>query len=257
MRRIEAPRANVLGVGVSAINMEHALSLLESAITSGKKGYICVTGVHGIMEAQRDTAFRKILNDSLLTTPDGMPTVWVGKVQGFRCMERVYGPDFMLKVCELSRQRGYTQFFYGGMPGVAEQLKSVLTSGFPGLRVVGTYCPPFRTLNGKEETELRELVSSTRPDIFWVGLSTPKQERFMAEYIHKLDTTVMVGVGAAFNVHVGLMRDSPDWLKKAGLQWFHRLLQEPSRLWKRYLINNPLFLWKIALQLSSLKKYPI
>ncbi len=253
----QVPRANVLGVGVSAINMEQALSLFESWLGNGARGYVCVTGVHGVMEAQRDIGFRQILNRSLMTTPDGMPTVWVGRMQGFSEMDRVYGPDLMFHLCRLSCEKGYTHFFYGGRPGTGAQLKEVLCSSFAGLRVVGTYTPPFRPLNAEEECELLLQVSSVKPDIFWVGLSTPKQERFMARYLDKINAKIMVGVGAAFDYHTGMIKEPPEWLKRAGLQWAHRLLQDPARLGKRYLRNNPAFLWRIGLQLSGLCKYSL
>lgn len=257
MLRYEVPRANVLGVGVSAINMAQALSLFESWLGNGRKGYVCVTGVHGVMEAQKDPSFRRILNDSLLTIPDGMPTVWVGRLQGFKKMDRVFGPDLMYEVCRLSVENGYSHFFYGGRPGVADQLKAVMTNRFPLLKIVGAWTPPFGPLSRQEEDRLLELVVEKKPDIFWVGLGTPKQERFMAEYSHKIPSKLMVGVGAAFDLHTGLMKDAPDWVKRAGLQWLHRLIQDPGRLWKRYLVNNPKFLWKISLQLTHLSKYSL
>ena len=251
------PRVNLLGVGVNAIDMPRAVNLVTSAVSQGRKGYVCVTGVHGIMEAQKDAAFRAILNRSMLTTPDGMPTVWVGQLNGHSHMRRVYGPDFMLKVCSVSVQRGYTHFLYGGVEGVADQLKGELTRKFPGLKIVGTQTPPFRPLNSSECADLQFQISKLRPDFFWVGLSTPKQERFMSEFVSRLSRGVMIGVGAAFDIHTGRLKDAPDWVKKAGLQWLHRLLQEPSRLWKRYLVNNSCFLWRIFLQLSGLASYKL
>jgi N-acetylglucosaminyldiphosphoundecaprenol N-acetyl-beta-D-mannosaminyltransferase len=250
-------RVNVLGVGITPLGTKQVLRLIGSSIAQGAKGYICVTGVHGVMEAQSDHHLRSIINRSLVTTPDGKPTVWVGWLQGFREMTRVYGPDLMLDACAESVQSGYTHFLYGGNVGVAERLKLNLEQRFPGLRVVGTYTPPFRPLNPAEQTELQELVARLKPDIFWVGLSTPKQERFMAEYLPQLATKVMIGVGAAFDVHTGGIKDAPDWVKRAGLQWFHRLCQEPRRLWKRYLYNNPRFVVRIASQLLGLRKYEL
>jgi N-acetylglucosaminyldiphosphoundecaprenol N-acetyl-beta-D-mannosaminyltransferase len=251
----ELPRANILGVGVHAINMNTAMEALEAALRTGQKSYVCVTGVHGVMEAQRDRAYKSILNSSFLTTPDGMPTVWMGRMQGFASMDRVYGPDLMLKVCELSISRNFSHFIYGGKPGVAELLRKKLISRFPGLRIVGTYSPPFRPLNRREEKQLCARVARLKPDIFWVGLSTPKQERFMAEYLEKLDVRIMVGVGAAFDIHTGGIQDAPAWVKQAGLQWLHRLRQEPTRLWKRYLINNPQFVIKAGAQALGLAQY--
>jgi N-acetylglucosaminyldiphosphoundecaprenol N-acetyl-beta-D-mannosaminyltransferase len=249
------PRVNVLGVGVHAINMQQAVAYLLDAVACRKKGYVCVTGVHGVMEAQKNCRFRHTLNQSLLTTPDGMPTVWCGKVAGHKQMGRVFGPDLMLNLCRESINRGFTHFFYGGNTGVAEELKQNLQTRFPGLQVVGTYTPPFRPLTMEEHFELVRQINRLKPDIIWVGLSTPKQERFMAEYLPKLDTSLMLGVGAAFDLHTGRMTDSPEWVKRSGMQWAHRLVQDPRRLWKRYLVNNPKFLMAISAQLMGLHHY--
>jgi N-acetylglucosaminyldiphosphoundecaprenol N-acetyl-beta-D-mannosaminyltransferase len=240
--------ADVLGVYVSAINMQQAVQLAEERIDSGEKGYVCVTGVHGVMEAQEDAQFRTILNSAAINTPDGMPMSWVGRLQGHHEMDRVYGPDFMLEMCKVSVTRGYRHFFYGGQEGVAQLLAERLTERFPGLQVVGTYTPPFRPLNDEENRQLIDLVDASQPHMLWVGLSTPKQERFMSAYQERLNVSLMIGVGAAFDMHTGRTIDAPAWMKRAGLQWFHRLLQEPKRLGRRYLINNPKFLAKITAQ---------
>jgi N-acetylglucosaminyldiphosphoundecaprenol N-acetyl-beta-D-mannosaminyltransferase len=244
------PHVDILGVKVSALNLLKAISLTDAAIRSGKTGYICVTGVHGVMEAQKDALFREILNSAMINTPDGMPMSWVGWMDGFRTMDRVYGPDFMLAICELSVRRGYRHFLLGGKPGVAPVLQNALQSRFPGLNVVGTYTPPFRSLTPEEEELLCDLVRSSKPDIIWVGLSTPKQEKFMAAYSERLRVPLMVGVGAAFDIHSGQTRDAPNWMKRSGLQWLHRLAQEPRRLAPRYLKNNPRFLFLVSRQLA-------
>ncbi len=249
--------ANLLGVGINAVNMAEALQLSEALLQERGKGYICVTGVHGIMEAQRDRALRDILNRSFLCLPDGMPTVWVGRLQGHRAMGRVYGPDFMLQLCKLSARHGCRHFLYGGKRGVAEKLRARLEVLIPAIDIVGTYTPPFRPLTPSEEEELITRINQSRPDIIWVGLSTPKQERFMAQYIDRLHTSLMIGVGAAFDIHAGLLADAPQWVKECGLQWLDRLCQEPRRLWRRYLTNNPRFLWDIALQLSGVKNFEV
>jgi N-acetylglucosaminyldiphosphoundecaprenol N-acetyl-beta-D-mannosaminyltransferase len=251
------PRANVLGVGVHAVNPRSALKIITDAVINRDKGYVCATGVHGVMEAQRSSDLRTIFARALLVVPDGMPTVWMGHLQGLRTMARVFGPDLMLAVMGCPQLHGCSHFLYGGNDGVAEQLRKSLAGHFPHARVVGTYTPPFRELSQEEESHLFKLVDRLRPDIIWVGLSTPKQERFMARYQHRLHTTVVIGVGAAFDFHTGRLRDSPAWVKRVGLQWFHRLLQDPKRLWKRYLINNPRFLVEAALQICGLKEYPL
>jgi N-acetylglucosaminyldiphosphoundecaprenol N-acetyl-beta-D-mannosaminyltransferase len=251
----EPARVNILGVGVTALNMETALNETESLLQRGEQGYVCVTGVHGIMEAQSDEQFRDILNRSFLTTPDGMPTVWLGRVHGFKHMDRVYGPDYMLGLCERSVVRGYRHFLYGGKPGVAEELATELTRRFPGLKIVGTYTPPFRPLTPREEDDLRSQLTASQADVLWCGLSTPKQERFMAAYCHRLPVQLMVGVGAAFDLLSGNLAEAPNWMKKAGLQWLYRLSKEPKRLWRRYLLNNPKFTWLTFLQLTGLKGF--
>jgi N-acetylglucosaminyldiphosphoundecaprenol N-acetyl-beta-D-mannosaminyltransferase len=250
-------RINVLGVGISVLNLQTALGEIAAAIREKSKGYICVTGVHGVMEAQNDEAFRAILNNAFLCTPDGMPMVWAGKLNGHREMRRVYGPDLMLDVCAWSETSGCRHFFFGGAPGVAELLAEKLKARFPKLQIAGTFTPPFRALNSAEEKNLQETVRAARPDIFWVGLSTPKQEKFMAEFLPKLDATLMIGVGAAFDFHSGRVRQAPRWMQRGGLEWFYRLCCEPRRLAKRYLKNNPLFALKILTQICGLKKYPL
>jgi len=180
-------RVNVLGTGISVINLQTALTAIGDAVRARRKGYICVTGVHGVMEAQADAVFRRILNQAFLCTPDGMPMVWMGWLRGYREMSRVYGPDLMLDVCAWSEKSGCRHFFFGGAPGVAEQLRDKLTKRFPNLQVAGCYTPPFRPLNAAEEKQLQEMVHAAQPDILWVGLSTPKQEKFMAEFLPRLD----------------------------------------------------------------------
>jgi exopolysaccharide biosynthesis WecB/TagA/CpsF family protein len=251
------PRINVLGVGVHALNPRMAVAVVEKALKDRAKGYICVTGVHGVSEAQSDPHFRAILNGALLNTPDGMPMVWAGRWTGFRQMERVYGPDLLIEVCRASEKSGWKHFFYGGAPGTADALAAKLRARFPKLRVVGAHTPPFRPLNPTEMEELQTTVSALQPDIIWVGLSTPKQERFMAETLSQLDVSIMVGIGAAFDLVSGKVRQSPRWIQRSGFEWLYRLFQEPRRLWKRYLKNNPLFVCRFFLQLTRLKHYSL
>jgi N-acetylglucosaminyldiphosphoundecaprenol N-acetyl-beta-D-mannosaminyltransferase len=250
-------RVNVLGVGISVLNLKIARDAIASAVRSRHKGYICVTGVHGVMEAQDDGNFKKILNAAFLCTPDGMPMVWAGKLNGHREMGRVYGPDLMLDICAWSETSGCRHFFYGGAEGVAELLAQNLQTRFPQLQIAGTFTPPFRPLTPEEEKSLRTRITTLQPDILWVGLSTPKQERFMAEFLPKLDVTLMIGVGAAFDFHSGRVKQAPRWMQRSGLEWFYRLCSEPRRLARRYLCNNPLFVVKFAGQLSRLRRYSL
>jgi N-acetylglucosaminyldiphosphoundecaprenol N-acetyl-beta-D-mannosaminyltransferase len=247
------PRYNVLGVGVSALKFSQAVELIVGASGSKGSGYICVCSVHGIDEAQRDPGFKRIMNGSWLTTPDGMPVVWMGPPG----VERVYGPDLMLAVCDAGRARETRHFFYGGNPGVAQELAGKLTARFPGLNVVGTYTPPFRALTDGELGELKAAVARAQPDIVWVGLSTPKQETFMAGVGRGLEAGLLVGVGAAFDFHSGRIRQAPRWIQRNGLEWLFRLCMEPRRLGPRYLRINSLFILRVAAQKLGLRKYPM
>jgi len=252
----EHPKAEVLGISIDAVNMHQAIEHISQELSHRRKGYVCLAGVHGVMEAHRDPELANIFAGATLVAPDGMPTVWVGRHQGHRNMERVTGPDLMLEVMRREEFRGFTHFLCGGKEGVADELRLTLTSRDPGVRIVGTYTPPFGPLCTAQEDEMLAAVAEAKPDIVWVGISTPKQERFMARYLPMMDTTLMFGVGAAFDFHTGRISDCSEWIKVCGLQWLHRLMQDPRHLWKRYLRNNPAFVVAILLQLSGLRSYP-
>jgi N-acetylglucosaminyldiphosphoundecaprenol N-acetyl-beta-D-mannosaminyltransferase len=209
------------------------------------------------MESQRDGELRRIHNEAGLVTPDGMPLVWISRLKGHAQVGRVYGPDLMLVFCEASERQGYRHFLYGGGAGVAELLASRLKERFPGLAIVGTLCPPFRALEPDEDDEVVRCINQARPDIVWVGLSTPKQERWMRAHFGRLTAPVLVGVGAAFDFHAGLKRQAPRWIQRSGLEWLFRLAAEPRRLWRRYLYNNPRFVFLVALQLLGLRRYAV
>ena len=250
-------RVNVLGVGISALNMELAAQFITDAVRQRRKGYVCVTNVHAVMEGFDDPRVKAAINGSMLSTPDGMPLVWLGRLAGRKEMGRVYGPDLMLRLCGDSCREGFRHFFYGGANGAAAEMAARLAERFPGLTVAGIYEPPFRSLTGMEEGALTEMVRAARPDFFWVGLSTPKQDKFMAEYLSKLEVTVMLGVGAAFDFHSGRIRQAPAWMQRIGLEWLFRLCMEPRRLWKRYLKHNPRFVYHVVRQLLGLEKFDL
>lgn len=239
-------RVDVLGVGISAIDMAMAVDEIERWIEQGEPHYVCVTGVHGVMESQRDPELRRIHNASGLTTPDGMPMVWLGRLAGARWMRRVYGPDLMLELAARAAQRGWKSFFYGGKEGTADRLAARLGERFPGFRTVGTYSPPFRALTPQEDAEVVERINAARPDLVWVGLSTPKQERWMSAHVGRIAAPVLLGVGAAFDIHAGELAQAPPMLQRLGLEWAYRLYREPRRLWRRYFYNNPRFVLAVA-----------
>ena len=240
------PRVDVLGVEISAVNMEMTLDTVIGWVVSNDRQYVCVTGVHGVMESQRDRELAAIHNNAGLTTPDGMPMVWAGRAAGAHWIRRVYGPDMMLAVLAEAQARSWSSFLYGGAPGVPELLAARLEQRFPGLQVAGTHSPPFRSLTRDEMHETAALINASGASLVWVGLSTPKQERWMSELRPLLEAPVLFGVGAAFDFHAGRMKQAPPWMQTSGLEWLYRLSREPRRLWKRYLTNNPRFVIAIA-----------
>jgi N-acetylglucosaminyldiphosphoundecaprenol N-acetyl-beta-D-mannosaminyltransferase len=243
--------ASVLGTEVDALDMESAVSRTRELLTANGSNYVCVAGVHGVVEAQRSAELANAYRGAALTLPDGMPLVWVGHLQGHKTMRRVTGPDFMLEIFRRQEFRNLRHFLYGGDAGVAQQLNFALKQRFPNASIVGAETPPFRDLFPDEEASLVARIRALCPDVIWIGLGCPRQELFMQRYAKLLDARILVGVGAAFDYHTGRIRDSPEWVKKAGLQWLHRLIQNPRRLWKRYLRNNPAFVWRISLQLLA------
>lgn len=234
-------RVDVLGVDVSPIDIPTALTCIDRWITRREPNYVCVSGVHGVMESQRDPDLRAIHNRAGLVTPDGMPLVWLCRRAGYRETRRVYGPDLLLAACERFLTTGARHFFYGGAEGVADLLARRLSERYPGLALAGTYSPPFRPLTEDEDVAVIRRIDDSEADIVWVGLSTPKQERWMAAHVGQVAAPVLIGVGAAFDFHAGLKKQAPRWMQRAGLEWLYRLLQEPRRLGPRYLVNNPKF----------------
>jgi len=261
-------RINVLGVGISVLTLDSAVDAVFQALAHGRQGYVTVTGVHGVSACQSDPELLRIHNESLLTTPDGMPLTWMGRLQGVgkHEMDRVYGPDLMLRIFQRGQAEGLRHFLFGGREGVAGLLSEKLLEKFPAAQIVGTYTPPFRPLNDQEEQQLLDQLQASRPHCFWVGLSTPKQERLMRRLVARYGADgdgrlpapmLLFGVGAAFDFHAGLLPQAPRWMQRAGMEWFFRLQQEPRRLWKRYLKNNPLFITRAAMQLTGLRKYEL
>ena len=246
---------NVLGVRVDAVNLRTATEAIGAAVESRRRGYVCVTGVHGVMESQRDPQVRAIHNEASLVTPDGMPLAWLLKLAGNREADRVYGPDLMLLVFAHGEGRGYRHFLYGATEGTLALLRANLLRRFPEAKIVGTHAPPFRPLSDAETVSVAAEIDASGADIVWVGLSTPKQEAWMARSRPLLQAPMLIGVGAAFDFHAGLKPQAPALVQRAGMEWAFRLACEPRRLWRRYLTNNPRFVVAIAAQVLGLRKY--
>jgi N-acetylglucosaminyldiphosphoundecaprenol N-acetyl-beta-D-mannosaminyltransferase len=243
-----------LGVRVHAVQIPQVIGLLENWILEpAASRYVAVTGMHGVMEAQRDASFREILNAADCVVPDGMPLVWLGRRQGFTLKRRVYGPELLDRFCQWTGAR-YRHFFYGGALGVADRLADTLEKRY-GIQVAGTHSPPFRSLNAEEDREIVRMIRAAAPDVLWIGLSTPKQERWMYEHRSVVGVPVMVGVGAAFDINAGIKEQAPGWMREHGFEWLYRMLQEPRRLWRRYLLLGPQFVWLCTLELLRLRRF--
>ncbi|MCZ6744778.1 MAG: WecB/TagA/CpsF family glycosyltransferase [Alphaproteobacteria bacterium] len=248
---------NILGVGVSPIDLMEAVARIKGWISRNEPHYVCVRDVHGVVACQKDERLRRIHNQAGMVTPDGMPLVWISRRRGFKNVGRVCGPDLLPAVIGDVQDEGCRHFFYGGDTGVADKLVANLRMRFPGLKVVGTLSPPFRPLTDEEDREVIRQINDSGADIVWVGLSTPKQEFWMADHRKHLSAPVLIGIGAAFDFLAGVKPHAPRWVQRAGLEWSFRLLTEPGRLWRRYLTVIPSFLVLFMLQSLHLKKFPI
>jgi N-acetylglucosaminyldiphosphoundecaprenol N-acetyl-beta-D-mannosaminyltransferase len=247
-------RFRVLGVSVDTLQIPDVIELMERWIAARSAcHFVAFTGMHGITEARCDPSFKQILNSADLVVADGMPLVWLGRWHGYAMRRRVYGPELMETFCSKTGPL-YRHYLYGGGPGVADRLAEVLKQRY-GVLTVGTYCPPFRPLTEDERVEVDRRIHAVAPDIVWVGLSTPKQERWMHAHRPRLDVPVAAGVGAAFDFIAGTARRAPVWMQENGLEWFFRLTHEPQRLWRRYLVQGPKFVWNVSLELLRLRKF--
>ncbi len=248
------PVFRVLGVPVNAIQIPGAIATMEEWIRD-KSGthFVAVTGMHGVVEAQHEQTFKRILNSADLVVPDGMPLVWIGRRHGYKMPRRVYGPELMETFFRATGSR-YSHYFYGGTEGVADLLATKMQCRY-GIRIAGTWAPPFRNLTAEEERQVAGMIQSAAPDVLWVGLSTPKQEKWMWDFHDRVKVPVMVGVGAAFDFHTGRVRQAPVWMREHGLEWFFRLVSEPRRLWRRYLIYGSEFVWNVNLEFLKLRKF--
>jgi N-acetylglucosaminyldiphosphoundecaprenol N-acetyl-beta-D-mannosaminyltransferase len=252
----EKPFVKILGVKIDLVDYNSVAILIRDCIEKRVYGkYICACPVHPIMASQRDLELRRALNNSWLTVPDGMPVVWAAKLLGAQINDRVYGPTLMLRSCQLAEKKGYSVFLYGATSKTLKSLQQRLLDRFPHLRIVGVHSPPFRQMTPTEISQDLEMINKTLPDLLFLGLGAPKQEKWMAKYCQNINVPVTIGVGAAFDFHARLKRQAPSCLQKIGLEWLFRLCVEPKRLWRRYLKNNPKFIWMMLLQMYGLRNY--
>lgn len=236
---------DLLGVDVSTTTFEAARDRVLAAPRNGAKLSVHYVSVNTIVEANRQPDLKELLNRGDLVAPDGVPLVWLGRLRGHQ-IARTYGPASMLAILDRGREHGYTHYFYGGAPGVPEQLKARLEGLYPGIDVVGMYSPPFRALTPEEDEAVVRRINDANPDFVWIGLGSPKQDRWVADHRERLNAAAVLAVGAAFDYNAGLLSEAPDWMQRNGLQWLFRLVTEPRRLWKRYTVSNARFLALLA-----------
>lgn len=236
------PTCNIMGVGIAAIDMEWLVAYLEQNIKELSGDYICVSNVHTTVTAYKDPEYLKVQNGGIMAIPDGGPLSAVGQRRGFEKMKRITGADLMEKIFRISAEKGFRHYFYGSTEEVLETLRKKLEQNYPGIQIAGMYSPPFRPLSEDENRAVIDRINETRPDFIWVGLGAPKQESWMAYNQGKLNG-LMIGVGAGFAYQAGLLKRAPKWMQKNNLEWVFRFIQEPKRLFFRYLYTNLMFIW--------------
>lgn len=234
----------ILQTNISVTNMEDTITYLTENLSDLRGKYICVSNVHTTVMAYRNEAYRTVQNSADMALPDGKPLAMVSKKRGFPEAERVPGPDLMPKIFEASQVRGYKHYFYGSTQKTLDILKEQLQKKYPKLQIVGMYSPPFRQLSEKEDKEIIDRINDCNPDFIWVALGAPKQENWMYEHKDKVNG-IMLGVGAAFDFEAGTVKRAPKWMQEMCLEWLHRLLQDPKRLFVRYISTNFSFIWNV------------
>jgi len=246
---VDVPRREILGIPISMINYESAMDVMDEMVDKSYRGWVCAAAVHSVMVAQHDPLMKQALTDSVITVPDGMPIVWAANMLGEHLPNRVYGPELMRHYCNRSMEQGHRVWLYGGRDqGALVQLALNLRRKHPGIRIVGGYSPPFRSLTDEEEEAIADQINEARPDVLWVGVGVPKQEKWMVRMRARVDVPVMCAVGAAFDFHAGRVSQAPHWMQERGLEWTYRIAQEPRRLLPRYLYTNPRFMLRLARQ---------
>ncbi len=239
----------ILGIPMAMTDYDGAMDVMDDMVETRRRGWVCAAAVHSVMVAQDDPGMRTALTDSVITVPDGMPVVWAANLMGENLPNRVYGPELMQRYCARSAERGLRVWLYGGRDqGALVQLALTLRHSHPGIKIVGGYSPPFRTLTEDEDDRIAEQINRDKPDVIWVGIGVPKQEKWMVRMRDKLEAPVMCAVGAAFDFNAGRVSQAPRWMQERGLEWTYRIAQEPRRLLPRYVYTNPRFMYGVGRQ---------
>jgi N-acetylglucosaminyldiphosphoundecaprenol N-acetyl-beta-D-mannosaminyltransferase len=247
----DIPSRDILGIPIAMTHYAQAMDVMDGMVARRERGYVCAVAVHAVMVSQHDPEMRRAVTGSALTVPDGMPLVWAANLLGENLQGRVYGPELMDLYCGRCVERGHRVWLYGGRDqGSLMQLALNLRRRHPGIEIVGGYSPPFRPLSAEEEDAIVDQINEARPDVVWVGIGVPKQEKWMAHMRPRLEAPVLCGVGAAFDFHAGRISQAPSWMQERGLEWIYRIAQEPRRLLPRYLSYNPAFMLAFARQFA-------
>ncbi|MCI8375976.1 MAG: WecB/TagA/CpsF family glycosyltransferase [Lachnospiraceae bacterium] len=247
MEKSEIPVCRILGVNIAAIHMEWLLNYLIRHVKALSGKYITVANVHTTVMAYESPKYCQIQNNAVMAIPDGGPLGAVGRKRGYPNMSRTTGPDLMGEIFRISGEKGYRHYFYGSTEETLGMLREKLKQTYPKLEIAGMYAPPFRPMTREEDEKAIEAVNRSKPDFLWVGLGAPKQELWMAEHQGKV-SGLMIGVGAGFDYFAGNIKRAPMWMQKCNLEWLYRLLQEPGRLFKRYLITNTKFILEAVIK---------
>ena len=241
------PTCNIMGVNIAAINMEWLLDYLDKNLADIKGDYICVSNVHTTVTSYEDASYCAIQNGGLMAIPDGGPLSSIGRKRGCEKMERTTGPSLMGEIFKISAEKGYRHYFYGSTEETLELLYQKLNENYPGIQIAGMYSPPFRPMTEEEDKAIVERINEVNPDFVWVGLGAPKQEKWMAAHHGQIDG-LMIGVGAGFDYYAENIKRAPEWMQKSNLEWLYRLMQDPKRLFKRYLVTNTKFIWNAVVR---------
>lgn len=251
---VKSARIKIVSLNVNVVNHESAIRRIHELVERQNGGYVCFSTVHMIMESFDNPEYGERVNAADLIIPDGMPLVWMQKFQGKKQASRVRANDLMISLCAYASRENLKVGFYGGRQEVIDGILKRAKNDFPNLKISYAFSPPFRPLTPEEDAEITRKINESGTQILFMGLGCPKQENWMAAHKEKL-SSVMLGVGASFDFYAGNVKESPEWMGKLGLEWLYRLTQEPKRLWRRYLMLNPRFMWLAFLQITGLKKF--
>lgn len=242
----QIPTCNIMGVNIAAINMEWLLEYLDKNLKDLSGDYMCVANVHTTVTAYENPEYCAVQNGGIMAIPDGGPLSTVGRKRGYN-IERTTGPSLMGEIFKSTAKKGYRHFFYGSKQETLDQLEAKLQENYPGIQIAGMYSPPFRPLMEEEDTAVIKMINDAKPDFVWIGLGAPKQEIWMADHQGKIDG-LMIGVGAGFDYYAGNIERAPEWMQRSNMEWFYRLIQDPKRLFGRYLHTNTKFIWNAFLR---------